>query len=88
MELIKKLQLIAIQFPKFPAGLLDIPCAKIILDKFNDSLVDMEEVSRVVPESDQERELLRAFSLHTQCVEALRIWRKDCKDKANYRFFK
>ena len=86
MNLIDKLQLIVMQFPKFPSGLLDIPCADVFLDKFSDSYIEKEESSLVTPESDQERELLRVFSLNTHCAKALHMWRKNCKDKANYRY--
>ena len=86
MNLIEKLQLIVMQFPKFPSGLLDIPCANVFLDKFSNSYIEKEELSPVIPESEQERELLRVFSLNTQCAEALRTWREKCKDGANYRY--
>jgi hypothetical protein len=85
-NLVEKLQLIVMQFSKFPVGHLDIPCAAVFLDRLSDSHVENEELSVVIPESDQERELLRAFSLHTKCAEALRIWKENCKDKANYRY--
>ena len=86
--LIEKLQLIVMQFSKFPAGILDIPCANVFLDKFSDSYIEKEELSLITsPESDQERELVRVFFLHTQCAEALRLWKENCKDKANYRYF-
>ena len=84
--LIEKLLLIVMQFSKFPAGLLDIPCADVFLDKLSDSYVEKRELSVVIPESDQERELVRVFSVHTQCAEALLVWRKNCKDEANYRY--
>ena len=88
MNLIEKLQLIVMQFSKFPAGLIDIPCANVFLDKFSDCYIDRQDLSVVTPESDQERELLRVFSshIHVQCAEALRMWRKNCKDKADYRY--
>ena len=86
-NLIDKLHLVVMQLSKFPAGLLDIPCADIFLDKLSDSSIDREELSLVVPESGQEKELLRAFSLlHTQRTEALCMWRNNWGDKANYRF--
>lgn len=86
VKLIDKLQLILVQFPKFPAVLLDIPCADIFLEKFRDSYIDRQDLSLVTPESDQERELLRILSTDdVQCAEALCMWRKNCKDKANYR---
>ena len=86
VNLIIKLQLIVMQFPKFPSGLLDIPCANVFLDKFSDSYIEKEELSPVIPESDQERELLRVLSSNPRCAKALRTWRENCKDKANYRY--
>ena len=85
-NLIEKLELIVMQFSKFPAGLLDIPCADVFLDKLSDSYVEKRELSLVTPESDQERELVRVFSVHTQCADALLVWRKNCKNEANYRY--
>ena len=85
MKLIDKLQLIAVELPKFPSRILDIPCADVFLEKFSDSYIDRQDLSIVIPESDQESELLRDFSLYAQCVEVLRTWRKNCKEKANYR---
>ena len=86
MKLIEKLQLIVVQFPKFPSWFLDIPCSDVFMDKFSDSLIERQELSHVTPESDQERELLRAFSSRSQCAEALCMWMINCKDKAIYRF--
>ena len=77
------------QFSKFPHALLDVSCADVFLNKFSDCYIEKEELQplcHVSPESDQERELLKAFSSHTQCVMALRAWKRNCKDKANYRF--
>ena len=73
-------------FSKFPAGLLDIPCADIFLDKLSGSYIEKWELSIVSPESDQERELVRVFSVHTQCAEALLVWKKNCMDEAKYRY--
>ena len=84
--MIEKLQLIVMQFSKFPDGLLDIPCADVFLDKLRGSYIDKRELSIVTPESDQERELVRVFSVHTQCADALLVWRKNYKDEANYRY--
>lgn len=74
------------QFSKFPHALLDVSCADVFLDKFSDCYIEKEELQHISPESDQEKELLKAFSSHTQCVMALRAWKRNCKDKANYRF--
>ena len=74
------------QFSKFPAGLLDIPCADVFLDKLSGFYIENWELSVVTPESVQERELVRVFSVHTQCADALLVWRKNCKDEANYRY--
>ena len=86
VNLIEKLQLIVIQLSKFPSWILDIPCADVFLDKFSDSHIEKQELSLVTPESDQERELLRSLSTNTHCAGALYMWRKNSKDKANYRF--
>ena len=85
-NLVEKLQLIVMQFSKFPAGLIDIPCADVLLNKLTDSYIERRDLSLVIPESDQERELLRVFFIHTQCAEALCTWRKNCEDRADYRY--
>ena len=84
-NLIEKLQFIVMQFSKFPAWFLDIPCADVFLDKFSDSSVDREEMSLVTPESDQDREIIRALSTGMQFAKALHTWRENCKEKADYR---
>ena len=86
VTLIDKLLLVVVQLPKFPTWLLDIPFADVFLDQFCDSHLEKQELSLVTQASGQEKELVRAFMLHTQCKEALLMWRKNCKDKANYRF--
>ena len=84
-NLIDELQLIIMQFSKFPAEFLDIPCTYVLLDKFSGSSIEKQELSLLTPESDQEKELHRAFSQCTQCVDAFCMWKTRCKEKANYR---
>ena len=77
------------QLSKFPAQLLDNPCADAHLVKLSQSIVEWRDLSSYLRLSPaEERGILTAFPLATparQCIDMLRTWTDKFGTSATYR---
>ena len=77
------------QLSKFPAELLDSPCANAHLVKLSQSIAEWQELAPYMQLTlAEERGILTAFPPATparQCTEMFRLWREKLGVDANYR---